>query len=69
MLSKEFSKRGANVITVDAVKTAEGEIISSSAIRTLIEDGDIEKANEMLSTKRKVGSSNALGRIFEKFFD
>ena len=28
-----------------------------------------EKANEMLSTKRKVGSSNALGRIFEKFFD
>ena len=66
LLSKEFSKRGANVITVDAVKTAEGEIISSSAIRTLIEDGDIEKANEMLgrefTVSLPISEGHKLGR-------
>ena len=30
---------------------------------------DEEKINEMLATRKKVGSSNVLGRIFEKFFD
>lgn len=30
---------------------------------------DDEKINEMLATRKKVGSSNVLGRIFEKFFD
>ena len=30
---------------------------------------DEEKINEMLATRKKVGASSALGRIFEKFFD
>lgn len=66
LLSKEFSRLGADVITVDAVKTAEGEIISSSTIRTLIEGGNIEKANEMLgrefAVSLPVSEGHKLGR-------
>ncbi len=66
LLSKEFSRLGADVITVDAVKTAEGEIISSSAIRALIEGGNIGKANEMLgrefTVSLPVSEGHKLGR-------
>lgn len=66
LLSKEFSKLGATVITIDAVKTDEGETISSSAIRTLIENGDIDRANEMLgrafTVSFPVSEGHRLGR-------
>lgn len=47
-LSEELKALGAEEITVDAVKSADGAVISSSAIRRFLEEGDIERANDFL---------------------
>lgn len=47
-LKKAFQALGAEVSVVDAVKSADGTIISSSAIRRFLEEGEIEKANDFL---------------------
>lgn len=47
-LSEELKALGAEEVTVDAVKSADGAVISSSAIRRFLEEGDIERANDFL---------------------
>lgn len=47
-LSEELKALGAEEITIDAVKSADGAVISSSAIRRFLEEGDIERANDFL---------------------
>ena len=48
MLSEEMAAVGAEEVTVDAVKSADGTVISSSAVRRFLEEGEIEKANDLL---------------------
>lgn len=43
-LSEELKAVGAEEVTVDAVKSADGTVISSSAVRRFLEEGEIEKA-------------------------
>lgn len=69
MLQKLSSELGLNVFTVPAVKY-NGDIISSSKIRNLIsEEGDIKKANAMLSIpfmlKGKVIKGRQIGRTID----
>lgn len=47
-LSEELKAVGAEEVTVDAVKSADGTVISSSAVRRFLEEGEIEKANDLL---------------------
>lgn len=47
-LSEEMAAVGAEEVTVDAVKSADGTVISSSAVRRFLEEGEIEKANDLL---------------------
>lgn len=47
-LEKTFQRLGAETSVVDAVKSGDGAVISSSAIRRFLEEGKIEMANDFL---------------------
>ena len=66
-LRSELDKRGVKVFSMDAVLLGE-EVISSTAIRRLITDGEIEKANTMLGYRFTydftVKKGDGVGRVF-----
>ena len=66
-LRSELDTRGVKVFSMDAVLLGE-EVISSTAIRRLITDGEIEKANTMLGYRFTydftVKKGDGVGRVF-----
>ncbi len=66
-LRNELVKRGVKAFSMDAVLLGD-EVISSTAIRKLIADGEIEKANTMLgycfSYDFTVKKGDGVGRVF-----
>ena len=66
-LRNELAKRGVRAFSMDAVLLGE-EVISSTAIRRLIANGEIEKANTMLGYEFTydftVKKGDGVGRVF-----
>jgi len=48
LLQKVFIDHGAGVVIVDDINNSRGELISSSAIKNALSEGNTEEANEML---------------------
>ena len=62
MLQADGAEHGYRVIVVPSVKTEEGEIISSTAIRDKLIGGDLAGANEMLGYEYEISGTVVNGK-------